>query len=94
MLKILVTFFLQFISAIVFFSTIFEPKHQTFFQDFFIFSKLFFTSFPFVSSEVIFIFKTLSKGDLLCQFVYFIFLLFIYISSIIKQNYYLYFIYE
>jgi|JI10StandDraft_1071094.scaffolds.fasta_scaffold453500_1 hypothetical protein len=94
MLKILVTFFLQFISAIEFFSIIFEPKHQTFFQDFFIFHKLFFISFPFASSEVIFIVKTLSKDGLLYQFVYFIFLLFLYIFLIIKQNYYLYFIYE
>lgn len=93
-LRNLVTFFIQFISVIVFFSIIFELMHRIFSLNFFIFIDSFFLSFIFVSIVIIFHVQILSIDDLIYLFVCFIFLLFIYIFLIIRRYYYLHFLYE
>jgi hypothetical protein len=92
-LRNLVTFFIQFISVIVFFSIIFELMHRIFSLNFFIFNDSFFLSFIFVSIVIIFHVQILSIDDLIYLFVCFIFLLFIYIFLIIRRYYYLHFLY-
>jgi hypothetical protein len=92
-LRNLVTFFIQFISEIVFFSIIFELMHQIFSLHFFIFNHSFFISFIFVSIVIIFHVQILSIDDLIYRFVCFIFLLFIYIFLIIRQYCCLHFLY-